>query len=812
MGAAVQTRLEHSPDRTVADLEAGRYDPYLDAQTLERLKPRMSTARVHSNVNDIAGRAAGGGDLADRIITAESGNRADAKNPLSSASGAGQFIDSTWLDQVKRNAPEIAAGKTDAEILALRGDRALSKRMVQSYTEDNRQALASQGLPTDDGSLYLAHYLGASGAAKVLSADTATPMASLVSADVLSANPSLKHMTAGDLRQMTAAKMGVGGAAPAPAPPAIDTQIAEAQHRVDAGKLTPEEGDRVIGGLTRRYHEWSQRTAQDRAQLVNVTANGIAMLESGRDWHEDRGEILRLLPPEKAAETLRTIDEAREFGAAKNRVQWATPAELNDQGAEIKRRLANPQDFARNRRYAEQWQKVVNDRADALDPQKGDPAAYVATAPVVAAARQAADNPADPQNRTPGIEAAIQATLAEQERLGVAEQHRRALTKPKAAAIVQEIVNTDPAKANMGALLHQAEREYGRYWPLVWGDLVRGGLPAEAQMLGAMDRPDQVAARADYQRVIGLIAEKGGAKHLEEAAGAAHTLIDHGLDERLSEFRATVSADPRLYDAVKDSVKYLAYYYAFQGRSAEAALRDAYDGLIGRKYDFDGTIRAPKGMLGILERAGEVVLAELTRKPPPEFDTTQAEGMTKPGNLDPWQGAARLTAALGYSTTNSMVLATDAGHVLIPTFVAGQALAPWAAKAHFTATGENLGTFATAEAANAYATALQKAQASMYDTAGNPKLGVAARGGNLDLTPEQRQAIYLSGIQRGTWQTNENETGLYRTVKLRDGFAGPALRADGSRIEFKFTDAPGLAAKTPPAGADISRGIASAPM
>jgi hypothetical protein len=609
MGAAVQRRLETNPDRTLADLDAGRYDPYLDAQTLERLQPKMSSARVHSNINDI-GRGAGGGasgDLADRIISAESGGRADAKNPLSSATGAGQFIDSTWLDQVKKNAPEIAADKSDAEILALRGDRNLSHRMVNSYAEENRQALASQGLPTDDGALYLAHYLGAGGAAKVLGADPTTPMASLVSADVLSANPSLKHMTAGDLRQMTAAKAGAGGGAGS-APPPIDSQIAETQRRVDAGKITPEEGDRVIGALTRRFHEWNQATAQDRAQLVDDTTNGIAMLQSGRDWHEDRAAILRLLPPEKAAETLGQIDEAREFGNAKTRVQWATPAELHDQGTEIKGRLDNPQDFARNKRYADQWDKVVKERAAALDPQKGDPAAYVAEAPAVAAARLAAANPADPHNPTPEFEAAIQASLTEQERLGVPEQDRRALTKPQAAARVQQILGADPAKTDMGAELDGTARAYGRYWPKAFGDLVKGGLPVEAQILAAMDMPEQAAARTDFQRMLAVIADKGGPKQLEEAAGSAHTLIDRGLDDRMADFRATVG-DLRLYAAIKNGVKNLAYYYAFKGNADP--LGAAYDGIIARKFDFGGSYRVPKGTLATVERAGDAILAQL---------------------------------------------------------------------------------------------------------------------------------------------------------------------------------------------------------
>ena len=57
--------------------------------------------------------------LADRIVHIESRGRANAKNLLSSATGAGQFIDTTWLDMIRRNRPDLAEGRTRTQILAL---------------------------------------------------------------------------------------------------------------------------------------------------------------------------------------------------------------------------------------------------------------------------------------------------------------------------------------------------------------------------------------------------------------------------------------------------------------------------------------------------------------------------------------------------------------------------------------------------------------------------------------------------------------------------------------------------------------------
>src|SRR6186997_3735937 len=49
---------------------------------------------------DGAGRLAVA-SVARRIVTAESSGDAAARNPLSSATGAGQFLDATWLDTIK---------------------------------------------------------------------------------------------------------------------------------------------------------------------------------------------------------------------------------------------------------------------------------------------------------------------------------------------------------------------------------------------------------------------------------------------------------------------------------------------------------------------------------------------------------------------------------------------------------------------------------------------------------------------------------------------------------------------------------------
>jgi len=168
---------------------------------LDRLTKESSTNAAARGVVDGLMSAApiGNGSLADRIIAVESGGDPTAKNTSSTATGAGQFINSTWLETVKKAAPDVAAGKSDAELLTLRSDPALSKRMVEALADDNKKALSAAGIAPTDGAVYLAHVFGAKGAIDLLNADQSAPVATVVSPQVMAANPNLSGKTVGDV-------------------------------------------------------------------------------------------------------------------------------------------------------------------------------------------------------------------------------------------------------------------------------------------------------------------------------------------------------------------------------------------------------------------------------------------------------------------------------------------------------------------------------------------------------------------------------------------------------------------------------------
>lgn len=160
------------------------------------------------------------GDYASRITGAENstGNPA-ATNPRSSATGDGQFLNATWLSLVKSERPELAKGKSDAQILAMRSDPTLSAEMTKDYAEQNAPKLASDGHPVTSLTLALAHRLGPDGANTVLSAAPDAKMESVLPASVIKANPDMKGQTVASYAQKLYKQVGndpvaVGGNAP----------------------------------------------------------------------------------------------------------------------------------------------------------------------------------------------------------------------------------------------------------------------------------------------------------------------------------------------------------------------------------------------------------------------------------------------------------------------------------------------------------------------------------------------------------------------------------------------------------------------
>src|SRR5271157_2312458 len=202
--------------------------------------------------------------LSDQIIGAESGGDPNAQNPNSSAAGPGQFINSTWLDLVKQNRPDLAAGKSDAELLSLRNDPVLSGQMVDAYASINSKALTNAGFSPTPGNLYLAHFAGTQGGPRILSADPGASAAAILGPAALKANPFLRNMTAGDLISWAARRVSSSASASASAsPPPAGAAVASAAPAPPLSQLAaPTSSSSDLGQLDSEMAALAASTAQ----------------------------------------------------------------------------------------------------------------------------------------------------------------------------------------------------------------------------------------------------------------------------------------------------------------------------------------------------------------------------------------------------------------------------------------------------------------------------------------------------------------------------------------------------------------------
>lgn len=191
-----------------------------------------------------AARASGAVEaLVNQIIRVESAGNATAKNPLSTATGLGQFIESTWLRMMRTYRPDLVARLSRQELLNLRVDPALSRAMVTNLARENEAFLRARGHHITAGRLYLAHFLGPGGANTALRSDPNATVLSVMGAGVVNANPFLRGRTVGWMTDWSDRKMRpvgrgagtrVAEAAPPPQAMPVPAEVKRFKEAVDA--------------------------------------------------------------------------------------------------------------------------------------------------------------------------------------------------------------------------------------------------------------------------------------------------------------------------------------------------------------------------------------------------------------------------------------------------------------------------------------------------------------------------------------------------------------------------------------------------
>jgi tape measure domain-containing protein len=173
-----------------------------------------------SNIKGGAGASGGafslpsfssGNSLTDRIINRESGGR-DIKNPNSTASGPGQFIEKTWLAFLTETHKDLLAGGREAA-LALRSDSELARQATQWLMGKSAAEFRKNGIEPTDANLRLGHFLGPAGASAALSQSDETLVRSIpILTEAIRKNYEVfKNITTvGDLKAWALRQVGSG--------------------------------------------------------------------------------------------------------------------------------------------------------------------------------------------------------------------------------------------------------------------------------------------------------------------------------------------------------------------------------------------------------------------------------------------------------------------------------------------------------------------------------------------------------------------------------------------------------------------------
>lgn len=200
------------------------YDQIGIADTPSRASGGSRLAQVTRAVRNAAARTGVNFAYLMKKAVIESGANPNAQASTSSAAGLYQFTSQTWLRTVKSHGAEYGLGDcadqievgrdgvayvsdpvARQEILSLRKDPEISAEMAGELDKDNSLALQrATGESAGPAELYLAHFLGASGASRFLNTLRANP--NMSAADILpkaaNSNPSVFYAADGQPRTL----------------------------------------------------------------------------------------------------------------------------------------------------------------------------------------------------------------------------------------------------------------------------------------------------------------------------------------------------------------------------------------------------------------------------------------------------------------------------------------------------------------------------------------------------------------------------------------------------------------------------------
>jgi len=397
----------------------------------------------------------------------------------------------------------------------------------------------------------------------------------------------------------TSQNLGQVGSSTAPAPPANFNAI-------DSKFVAPHEGG--YGAMDGGTNFGISQNANPDVNVKDLTPDAAARLRHDRYWVPSGADKL---PPALAAVQ---YDTAINFGVA------AANDMLKESGGDVQKYLdireQRHRDIAANdpakAQYLDNWLKRDQElgafvqggagtRPDVADQLRvytafqhavtarnlalaNDPAGYVLQGHQDIGTMMTSDNPAI-------VQTGVRKLLATERDLGAPIP--TILPKSAITSIVSQFNNPpDPAKKaeTMIGVIGSLERKFGAYYPQVMGQLIKGGLPADAIALDWVKDDPVVAARMANAVNTGL---SGLTKLVSDPAD-----VDKAVRSGLSDFNASTHGfgGSQVSSQMFQSTQLYAYQLVAEGVDPDTAAKQAVSDMVGKHFTFQDGYRVPTGV------------------------------------------------------------------------------------------------------------------------------------------------------------------------------------------------------------------------
>ena len=427
--------------RSRADIDnmvaSGTLTPEQAIETRRKFGERFASAKVREDIQKdpanalrhLQGSAANETYYA-KLRGKESGDSDTAKASTSSATGRYQFTEGTW-EGLRKAHPELALtkdGRTNAD---------QQERAVRVFTEENARHLESNGIPATEANLYLAHFMGASGAVAMLQADPNAEAATLFP-EAAGSNESIFYAGKGKTQRARTVAEVI----------ALQTRNFSGQSGPAPDYYQMVSPEERITYSTAAEAEWAARNKADREsdaltkyQLKSSLEDDITQIrETGKPTNVDPKTVLDVLGTDGMA---KWIDDRK---AAVRTYEAVTSMDTmtNDQ-IETHLQGLEPVDGTPDFDTAQKTYDAAEKRANQLrDMRLKDPAKSVDSSPMVREAKKAL-NPDDPTT----LQGLVRARLAAQEQVGLPKAMRQPVTRSEAKQItapIEQIINMADAR------------------------------------------------------------------------------------------------------------------------------------------------------------------------------------------------------------------------------------------------------------------------------------------------------------------------------------------------------------------------------